>query len=240
MKIVGYLQTSLLEWPEEISAVVFIPGCNFLCPFCHNRNLVLKDEIRSLQEIDQEEILNDLARRLKWLDGVVVTGGEPTLQSGFKDFCSKIKSLGLKLMVETNGSNPKVISDLIDNRLVDLWAVDFKIDWQHYPEVTGFKDTKAIKKSIGLILSSKTGLFLRTTIVPTIHNFKVMQKMAKQIGEILKEERKKTNSFCWQWQNFRSENTLDKKFEKIIPFDEDEIKNWQNKLQKTLSFKIVF
>jgi len=233
MQIAGFLKNSLIEWPGAVAAVVFTPGCNFKCPFCYNSHLVFN---KNLPLIAENKVLSQLEKRKNWLDGLVISGGEPTLQKDLVAFCQKIKSLGLQLMIETNGSNPGMVANLINKNLISSWAMDFKTSWENYPQVTKFLKTDNIKESFKLILASGKQFILRTTIVPTIHDFKTVGQMGEEIQEMLKPER---DNFSWQWQNFQSKNTLDRQFERLVPFDENKIKKWQNKLQKTLSFEIA-
>lgn len=235
MKISGYLPTSLIEWPGEISAVIFIPGCNFRCPFCHNSDLVNPEKVKKLNLIKEEEILADLKKRKKWLDGLAITGGEPTLEKDLKKFSQKVKSLDLKLMVETNGSRPEIIKSL---DLVDFWSLDFKTIWKNYYQLTGFKLKEKIKDSFSFLLKSKKKLRARTTLVPAIHDLKILLKMGQELEKLVSKFRPLGKDFSWQWQNFQPKNTLDPKFEKIKPFSEKELKKFCQEIKKKISFSL--
>jgi len=234
MQIAGFLKNSLIEWPGAVAAVVFVPGCNFNCPFCYNSHLVFP---KNLRLINKSEVLKVLEARKNWLDGVVISGGEPTLQPDLIEFCCQVKKIGLQLMIETNGSQPNVVANLLNKNLISSWAMDFKTTWRSYQKVTKFFKPDKVKQSLRLILDSEHTFFLRTTIVPTIHDFKTLEQMSREIQKMLPTKR---DNFFWQWQNYQAKNTLDKQFETLTPFDEDKIRDWQNKLQKTVSFKIVF
>ncbi len=232
MKIAGYLQTSLIEWPGKIAAVIFTPGCNFRCPFCHNKDLV---EMNTTRLIPAQEILADLEKRKKWVDGLVITGGEPILQKDLDVFCKKVKNIGLEIMIETNGSLPEMIGKLIKENLVDFWAVDFKTVWEEYPKITDFEATGEIKKALKLILKSKKLFEVHTTIVPEIHKKKILLKMANQLKEIVGRR-----NVIWKWQNFQPKNTLDPRFEKLKPYSEKKINQWVQKVKKQISFSLFF
>lgn len=244
VKIGGYLPTSLIEWPGKLSAIIWTIGCNFRCPFCHNKDLVKISKLKNqfpdkyqvlnskLQVFKQKEILTDLKKRKDWIDGLVISGGEPTIQSNLVDFCVRVKKIGLEIMLETNGSQPEMIKKLIKNNLVDFWAMDFKTVWENYFQVTGFKKIAEIKKSINLILAFGKPLELRTTIVPGIHDEKILLAMARELRESFKS--RLTNNDLrfakpkWKWQNFQPKNTLDPAFEKIKPYSEGQIKKLKN------------
>jgi pyruvate formate lyase activating enzyme len=229
MKIGGYLKTSLNEWPGKVSAVIFTVGCNFRCPFCHNSQLVTNKE-RGLGDKSDESIIKDLEKRKKWLDVVVITGGEPTLQPDLIDFLTKVKALGLKVMVETNGSNPDVIAKLLDCYIVDRFAIDMKgslderyeeiiklpnlpADAMHQALQAGFQIAN-LKKTLVIIIKSKIDFELRTTVVPGIHDEKMLEKMAVQIENL----KLKIENFEWVLQTFQPVNCLDPKFNKIKPY----------------------
>jgi pyruvate formate lyase activating enzyme len=217
MKIGGYLKTSLNEWPGNVSAVIFTVGCNFRCPFCHNSQLVNCDE-RGLGDFSDESILKDLKNRKKWLDGVVITGGEPTLQPDLIDFLTKIKALGLKVMIETNGSNPVIITKLANSQIANFFAIDIKgpLD-ERYKEIIKLLNFQIanLKKTLGIIIKSKIDFELRTTVVPGIHDEKMLEKMARQISKLSNSQ---IANCVWQLQTFQPKNCLDPKFNKIKPY----------------------
>lgn len=267
MKIAGYLPTSLIEWPGKVVAVIFTPGCNFRCPFCHNKKLVVVK--KSLPLIPERKILADIKKRKQWLDGVVITGGEPTLQKDLVGFCEKIKDFGLGVMIETNGSFPEVVKRLLQEKLVDFWAMDFKTCWRDYPRAIGWSKkfvagqlflVKNVKKSFETVLKSGLPFVLRTTIVPSIHDQQVLLKMTEQIGELVEKtsknrdfstpgetkghspesKKERRRDFSWQWQDFRSAITLDPSFQKITPYSSEEISAFFRKVRKLASFEVEY
>ena len=212
MKIVGYLRTSLIEWPGKIASVIFVPGCNFRCPFCHNSNLVDPQKIKKLPLIAEKEILSDLKKRKEWIDGVVVTGGEPTLQPDLAVFLQKIKKLGFLTMIQTNSSKPAIIRNLLKKKLIDYLTIDFKDSFTN------------IQKSLKIILDSGIDFELRTTVVPTIHDEKVLLKMAGHLPRLTK--------FPWFLQAFQPKNCLDPQFEKIKPYSKMEMEKFLRVVKK--------
>lgn len=235
MKIVGYLRTSLLEWPGKISSIIFVPGCNFRCPFCHNANLVDPEKNKKLPLISEEEILSDLKKRKKWIDGVVITGGEPTLQPDLLDFLKKVKELGSLTMIETNGSQTEVIRNLLMEKLIDYLTLDFKAPAdERYSLVVGAKfDPQTWIDSGQLILKSGIQFELRTTVVPGIHDEKVLLTMAKQLKKEWQSD--KVAAFQgWFLQTFQPKNCLNSKFKKIKQYSKIEMEKLLTIIKKTI------
>jgi pyruvate formate lyase activating enzyme len=231
MVIKGYLPTSVIEWPGKISAVIFTSGCNFRCPYCHNADLVDPARLNRLPQILEKKILADLIKRKKWLDAVVITGGEPTLQPDLENFIKKVKQMGFLTMLETNGSKPDTIARLLDSHIVDRFAVDIKgpLD-SNYARITRYKDIKIsgeIEKSLKAIIENGVDCELRTTVVPGIHDQAVLVRMAKQIKKISK-------NCYWFLQNFQPNRCLDPKFNKIKPFSSLDLQKFQKSLQKII------
>jgi len=164
MRIGGFKRFSLIDYPGKSCAVVFTQGCNFKCPYCHNPELVNPDIDHSL--VPEEEVLTFLERRKGQLDGVVVTGGEPTLQPDLLDFLGKVKDMGFLVKVDTNGSRPETIERIIDGKLADYIAMDAKGPLDRYGDITNSKvDTGKIRKSLELIKNSGHPHEFRTTVV---------------------------------------------------------------------------
>lgn len=244
MDIAGYIKTSLIEWPGKIASVIFVPGCNFRCPFCHNADLV-DNKVEKLPRIKKERIIADLKKRKKWIDGVVITGGEPTLQRDLLEFLKIVKSLKLLTMVHTNGSKPEVVEKLIKEKLVDCWAMDVKGNFDNYQNFTNVKtQISNVKSSLNLILKSGMRYELRTTVVPGLHDRRNLTKLAEQIREVLANfssrqnqrglKPAKTIQPKWYLQQFRPINTLDKNYLKVKPYSKEELTVFLNKLQKII------
>jgi pyruvate formate lyase activating enzyme len=167
MNIGGFQKVSLIDDPGRICAVVFTQGCNFRCPYCHNPELV--DPARFGPPLNEAEILAFLERRRGTLDGVSITGGEPTLQPDLAVFAARLKDMGFRVKIDTNGSRPEVLRDLIERRRVDALAMDVKGPLKKYERLTGVKASgRAIRESIGLILASGLAHEFRTTAVPSL------------------------------------------------------------------------
>ena len=164
MKIGGFQKFSLIDYPGKIAAVMFTQGCNFRCPYCHNPELVLPELFE--KEMPFEEIIDFLKFRKEKLEGVVITGGEPTLQRDLTAVIRRIKELGYSVKVDTNGTNPEVLKDLIEAKLLDYVAMDIKAPFEKYNELSGVEvNLEKIKQSIRLIMISGIDYEFRTTVV---------------------------------------------------------------------------
>jgi len=157
-------QASLIEYPGRVADVVFVGGCNFRCPFCYNVDLVLRPE--DLDDLQVPELLQELQQRRGFIDGVVVTGGEPALQPDLCEFLSSLKRLDLAVKLDTNGSMPDVLRQCLQQHLVDYVAMDVKTGLSHYAQATGRPvDVECIRQSIALLLASGVEYEFRTTVV---------------------------------------------------------------------------
>jgi pyruvate formate lyase activating enzyme len=180
MKIGGLLKFSLIDYPGKISAVIFTQGCNFRCPYCHNPELVVPEKFGP--SIDEGAILNFLAKRVRQLQGVVVTGGEPTLHNDLIDFLKKIKRMGYPIKLDTNGSNPDVLAKIIDLQLVDYIAMDLKAPLEKYSQLTALKDcAEHVQQSIKMILGSEIDHEFRTTLARPVVPEEDLPKMVSLI-----------------------------------------------------------
>ncbi len=181
MVIKGMIKTSLLDYPGRISAVLFTGGCNMRCVYCHNSSLVLNPG--SEPSVSETEVFSFLQRRRNLLQGVVVTGGEPTLYDGLRDFLLDLKAkVGLPVKLDTNGTNPDMLCALLSEKLVSYVAMDVKSDFQGYSRIAGVNiDTDAIKKSIQYLIKSGIPYEFRTTVVKEYFD----RNVAENIGEML-------------------------------------------------------
>lgn len=238
MKIAGYLRTSLIEWPGKIVSVIFVPGCNFRCPFCHNADLVDPRKIKKIRFIPEKEILADLKKRRKWIDGVVVTGGEPTLQPNLPALLAKLKRLDFATMMETNGTTPKVLSKLVAQKppAIDYLSLDFKAPLDKtYGQSVGLKsfDPQIWLKSLRIILKAGLPFELRTTVVPGIHDEKVLLQMARQLLRLMSHVSRITN-LVWHLQTFQPKNCLNPKFNKLKPYSRIEMEGFLGAVKKII------
>ena len=179
MFIIGGLQkTSLLDFPKKIAAIVFTQGCNFRCGYCHNAELL---DFSAEPKVKEEDFFDFLTKRKGKLDGVVITGGEPTVQSGLKEFILKIKDLGFEVKLDTNGTNPKVLSELL--QIIDYVAMDIKAPFTKYGMIAGVNvNIENIRESINLIISSNVDYEFRTTVVKSQLEFCDFEEIGKQIN----------------------------------------------------------
>lgn len=182
MDFVGVEKLSLVDYDHHMSAVLFSPGCNFACPFCHNSALVIAPEFNN--PIPFSEILSFLKKRQGLLDAVVITGGEPTLMRDLKEKIYQIRELGYKIKLDSNGSHPEVIKDLVSEGLLDYIAMDVKASFDTYPLITNSKvNIDKIKESIEFIKSSGVDYEFRTTLVKEYHDLEDIKKMSEDIGQ---------------------------------------------------------
>lgn len=182
MQICGLNKTTLLDYPGRVAATIFLSGCNFRCPFCHNASLVTEPD--SQPQLSREEVLSFLKKRAGLLDGICVTGGEPTLAPDLPDFLCKIKELGLLVKLDTNGYRPDVTKALINEGLVDHIAMDIKSSLSGYPLAAGRPDlpVEPIMESISLLMAGTIEYEFRTTVVGGLHT----EKDFWEIGQMLK------------------------------------------------------
>jgi len=182
MQFNGFQKTSLIEWPGKIVSIVWVAGCNFRCPFCYNRDLVLKNI--DLKIFEESKILEYLEENKNLIDGLMITGGEPTLQPELADFLAKVHQLELKVGIESNATHPEIIENLLKNKLVDYLAVDIKapLEKDKYKKLTGVEiDVEKIKKSIKLIKDSDIEYEFRTTIIPNLLNKKDILEISQTL-----------------------------------------------------------
>lgn len=164
MKISGLQKTSLIDYPNKLSCIIFTQGCNLRCPYCHNPELVLPEKFLPL--MDLEEIFSFLKRRKRYLDGAVITGGEPCIQEGLDGFLKEVKKLGYAVKLDTNGTRPDVIEKLAAEKLIDYIAMDIKAPSGKYEILTGTgADTKKIASSVSFIMDSGIEYEFKTTVV---------------------------------------------------------------------------
>lgn len=216
MIINGFQKTTLLDYPDKIACIIFTQGCNFNCPFCHNASLI---DIDKKGLIEEKEIFEYLEKRKKVLEAVCITGGEPLLQKDIKEFIKKIKDLDLKVKIDTNGSNPKLLNTLIKEKLIDYVAMDIKNSFEKYNSTSGVKvNTENIKESIKIIEDSEIDYEFRTTLIKEFHTL-------EDVKEICKLLNKKSKYYI---QNFvNSDGVLDKN---LNGFEQKELKEMRKEM----------
>lgn len=171
---------TLLDYPQKVAAIVFTAGCNMRCPFCYNSQLVLPEQINPERLYDQKQVIDFLKRRKKYLDGLVITGGEPTLQADLPEWLAKMKKIGYAIKVDTNGLRPEVLAEIIEAGLVDYVAMDIKGPLENYEKFSGVKG-ETISQSIEIIMDSGLAYEFRSTIAKGFHNDKDIELMAKMV-----------------------------------------------------------
>lgn len=176
MRIAGLIKTTLLDYPGKVACTVFTYGCNFRCDFCHNALLVTEE---NNDNISQDEFFSFLSKRTGILDGVCISGGEPTLQKDLPEFVKKIKDMGFCVKLDTNGYKPDVLQRLIDDGLIDYVAMDIKSSPDNYSGICGVNiDIEKIKKSVDILKEGKIDYEFRTTCVKEYHTNEDFEKIA--------------------------------------------------------------
>lgn len=228
-RLYGFLPASMLDWPGRIASVFFISGCNFRCPYCHNPELVEPQE----GGFYWSELESFLREREGWLDGVVITGGEPTLYPGLLELCRRLKWAGLGVKIDTNGSRPEVLRDLLGEGLVDFVAMDVKTSLERYPQVVRrpFPHdflAERIRESIGLILGWGGEHEFRCTVVPGL----VGEEDLWRVADLLRGGRKLV------LQAFRGEHTLDPDWRGRQGYPPDRLREWAKGLSSFLPVEV--
>ncbi len=219
MIIDGFSKLTLLDYPENVACIIWTRGCNFRCPFCQNSELIRMTKNEG--NIKEEDVLSYLEKRKGILDGIVISGGEPTMQKGLYEFIKKVKTIGLKVKLDTNGFNPKVLKKLIDDSLLDYVAVDIKNDLDHYDKICGLNKITLdnLLETIKILENSHILYEFRTTVMKNYHNEQRIENILSLIG-------KNANYYL---QNFKdSEYVLDKTLES---FSNDELMHIYNDLK---------
>lgn len=181
MIIKGLQKTTLLDFPSKVACTVFTGGCNFRCPFCHNASLVLTP--KDVPEIPEEEFFAFLQKRHGVLEGVCITGGEPLLQNDIIPFIERIHSMGFAVKLDTNGSFPDKLRDIVERGIIDYVAMDVKNCRDKYALTAGFDgDVDKMYKSIEYIMSCGIPYEFRTTVVKELHTVQDIEKLAREIS----------------------------------------------------------
>ena len=219
MKIGGLQKTSLLDYPGILSAIIWTAGCNFRCPFCYNKQLVLgKTEI-----ISEETILSFLEKRRDVLEGLSISGGEPLLQEDIVDFTEKVKKLNYLIKIDTNGAFPEKLKELIDKKLVDYVSMDVKAPKEKYDQLVGVKtDISKIEQSIDLIKNEAPDYEFKTTIVPGMLDKKDIVEIAKWLE----------GSKQFYLQQFKSDSPLvSSKLNDVAPYSKEKLSEMLHKIK---------
>ena len=179
MHIAAIQKTTLLDFPGKIACTVFLPGCNLRCPFCHNSGLVLPEEI-SPEYISIQSLLEFLKKRRGILDGVCITGGEPTIHKDLPQLISQIRNLGFAIKLDTNGTSPQVLQELIDRKLIDYAAMDIKNAPDQYQDICGGMDVIAqVHQSVQILMTGAVDFEFRTTVCHPYHTVQSMEAIGR-------------------------------------------------------------
>ena len=229
--IKGFIKSSLLDWDGKIVSTLYVPHCNMRCPFCHNRSFILTPDDHPSVEIN--EILDFYKERKNFLDGICLTGGEPCLYDDLVEVLKPFKEAGALIKLDSNGTSPEKIRELVDAKLIDYIAMDIKnaLEFEKYKKASSLKSEvlfENVKESINYIKNCKLPYEFRTTVVPTIHEKQDIIDIAKFIKGAEK----------YALQNFQPENTLDVEFEKLTPFAVKDIEEMADSI-KSLIDKVV-
>jgi pyruvate formate lyase activating enzyme len=208
-EIKGFIPVTMLDWEGKVAAALFLGGCNFRCPYCHNPELVLSPE--NLPSISWEIIEKFLTARSSWIDGLVIGGGEPCGNSNLKNLLEDLKKLNFPVKLETNGSFPETLKEIISRKLVNFIAMDVKTSFPKYPDVAMRNvNTEKIKESINLIISSDIDYEFRTTVVPGFVKREDVLEIARYLG--------RHDAKSYVLQQYKPDKTLDPRAGKIQPY----------------------
>jgi pyruvate formate lyase activating enzyme len=226
MNIRGLYKTSLVDYPEKITSTIFLGGCNLRCGYCHNPDLALNSPV--LEKIEEEKVFAFLQKRRGLLDGITISGGEPTIEKGLIPFLEKVKSLKLLIKLDTNGFLPHVVSSCVEKKLIDYVAVDIKTSPEKYPSLTGTTlSFNEVLSTIDILKSSGIDHELRTTCVPEFVTVDDIKKIGESIGSVKK----------YYLQQFVNTNTLlDGKIKTLTPYSIDYLYELKNEAEKFSSF----
>jgi pyruvate formate lyase activating enzyme len=234
--IKGFLGTSLIDFPSQIAAVVFTGGCNFACPFCQNAALVLPEKLQFQPDIPEEEVLQKIAARSNFINGVVISGGEPALHGErLIEFIKNIKKINSckkspLVKLDTNGAFPEVLQLLIEEGLIDFVAMDIKSVPKKYDEVSKVKQSfDHVRKSIDILNQSSIPYEFRTTLVPTL----IAMEDLLEIGQLIKD----CKSFVVQ--AFRPKGLIDPSYENIDPYPAKFYLEVVEKMNATFQFQTI-
>jgi pyruvate formate lyase activating enzyme len=222
MEIKGFIDVSFVDWDGKISSVIFLPNCNFRCPFCHNLNLVFNPE--KLDTIPFEYVEDQLNRQSGWIDGVCITGGEPTLNIKLPELCSRLKAMGFLVKVDTNGTNPSILKELMKIGKIDFVAMDIKapLTVGKYSKAIGVKAEnmlEKVKESVETLLRSSIDYEFRTTVVPTLHKIDDIKQICNSLTGCRKYVLQKFDVSL-------GKETINPEFKKLKPFTDEEMQKF--------------
>lgn len=235
--IKGFIETSLLDWPGQICAVIFLPYCNLRCPYCHNHQLVLKPD--TLETLSIEAILERLRPLKDWIGGICITGGEPTIHRTLPDLLGKIREAGFKTKLDTNGTQPEILHHLITEKLVDHVAMDVKapLDDDTYARCAGvFVPTSIIKESIKVLMAAGVPSVFRCTVAPTLLAESDVCLLAEQLMDFRVEGLAGPDvAPTLTLQNFNPADPMEPTLKDVKPFTDEALSRMQDRVKRILN-----
>ena len=226
MNIIGIEKSSFIDYPNNICTVLFTGGCNFRCPYCHNSSIVNNTGDR----IDEDKIIVFLKKRKKFIDSLCISGGEPTLQKDLYDFICRVKEEGFIIKLDTNGTNPTLLRNLIDKKLIDYVAMDIKAPLAKYPSIVeSVVDLKDIQESINILLKNKVEYEFRTTICKELLSIEDIKTIAKELK----------GCKTYVLQNFRDGETVLAGENKFTSYKAEELKEIEEAISTLLNKVII-
>jgi pyruvate formate lyase activating enzyme len=215
LHISGVQKFTILDYPGKRACIAFLPGCNFRCGFCHNPEFVIPEKIQDIKDtfINKDTFVSFLKTRQGLLDGVVISGGEPTVYSELPEFARTLKEYGFKVKLDTNGGNPGMVKSLIQKQLVDYVALDLKTSAASYEAITRFLAVEKIQETLRILLSHEIEYEVRTTCIKGVHTPDVFKELSSMTQGVQK----------YALQNFRPAYVLDQTFTQYTGFTEREL-----------------
>jgi pyruvate formate lyase activating enzyme len=226
IEIKGFLENSFVDWQGKICSVLFLPHCNFRCPYCHNHPLLFHPD--RFVSLSLPLILERLSSLRGWVDGVCITGGEPTLQADLPSLARELKKAGLQVKLDTNGSNPELLQELIEAEKIDFVSMDVKapLDPIDYGRAAGVPvDLRLIWRSIDILKKGGVEYEFRMTIVPSLHREEDIRSLSQQL--------KVGKRFILQ--SFNPDNPLDPSLKSILPYETKALKRLEREIQGATS-----
>lgn len=232
LEIKGFIETSFIDWDGRIVSVVFLPYCNFRCPFCHNADLVCNPQIH--ENVPILKIEGFLLKHKDFIDGICITGGEPAMHKdkGLFKFIKRMKELGFKIKLDTNGGDSNFTEKIISEDYIDYIAMDIKapLEEEIYNKLSGIKvNLNEIEKSISLIMQGTKLYEFRVTVVPTLLNIKDIEAIAQSISGASK----------FVLQQFSTKNCLDKSLASLTPYSKEALEDMANNCKKIVTNTII-
>jgi pyruvate formate lyase activating enzyme len=221
----GFDQMSLVDWDGMVAATVYLPGCNFRCPYCHNSGLVLLPD--QYETISLDEIVSYIGEHNDFLDGIVLTGGEPCIHSQLPELTATLRGLGVRIKLDTNGSYPDMLEELARDELVDYVAMDIKgpLDLEAYARCAGMSDRRTlerVKGSVDFLMDGEIEYEFRTTVVPALHRATDLERIAEQLAGARR----------FVIQNYVPRDTLNPDFLNEAPYDGDRLDEFKEIVSK--------